>query len=58
MLAALGAGFDCASVAELAAVLDLGVARDRIIYAHPCKPPSQVGQRLPQLGTQGAKQKV
>lgn len=43
MLAALGAGFDCASEAELAAVLALGVPRERIIYAHPVKPPAQVG---------------
>ncbi|CAD6218275.1 unnamed protein product [Miscanthus lutarioriparius] len=32
-LAALGAGFDCASPAEMDAVLALGVTADRIIYA-------------------------
>ena len=41
MLAALGTGFDCASEAELAAVLAMGVPRERIIYAHPVKPPAQ-----------------
>ena len=40
-LASLGAGFDCASEAEVGAVLGLGVPPSRIIYAHPCKPPSQ-----------------
>ncbi|KAK9809050.1 hypothetical protein WJX72_008441 [[Myrmecia] bisecta] len=42
MLAALGAGFDCASEAECEAVLGLGVPKDRIIYAHPCKPPAHI----------------
>nr|XP_054772314.1 ornithine decarboxylase-like [Lytechinus pictus] len=37
MLAILGAGFDCASKAELQQVLDSGVQPNRIIYAHPCK---------------------
>jgi ornithine decarboxylase len=37
LLAALGAGFDCASKAELEAVLALGVPKDKIIFAHPCK---------------------
>lgn len=37
MLAALGAGFDCASMAEIKAVLKHGVAPERIIYANPCK---------------------
>ncbi len=41
MLAALGTGFDCASAAELAAVLALGVPAERVIYAHPVKPPAQ-----------------
>ncbi|KAL5212531.1 hypothetical protein ABZP36_023378 [Zizania latifolia] len=36
-LAGLGAGFDCASRAEMDAVLALGVAADRVIYANPCK---------------------
>jgi len=42
LLAALGCGFDCASKAELEAVLRLGVPRDRIIFAHPCKRPSDL----------------
>jgi diaminopimelate decarboxylase len=33
MLAALSAGFDCASVMELQAVQALGVAQERIIFA-------------------------
>ncbi|ONM26941.1 Ornithine decarboxylase [Zea mays] len=37
-LAALGAGFDCASRAEMEAVLALGVPPGRIVYANPCKP--------------------
>jgi ornithine decarboxylase len=37
LLASLGAGFDCASKAELEAVLSMGVPKDRIIFAHPCK---------------------
>jgi ornithine decarboxylase len=41
-LAALGAGFDCASEAELAAVMALGVGPERLVYAHPCKPPKQI----------------
>uniref|UniRef100_A0A0D9VG13 Orn/DAP/Arg decarboxylase 2 N-terminal domain-containing protein n=1 Tax=Leersia perrieri TaxID=77586 RepID=A0A0D9VG13_9ORYZ len=36
-LAGLGAGFDCASRAEMEAVLALGVAAERIVYANPCK---------------------
>ena len=42
MLAALGAGFDCASPNEIDAVLALGVLPERIIYAHPVKSPAQV----------------
>lgn len=42
LLAALGAGFDCASKAEIEAVLALGVARDRVIFAHPCKRPADL----------------
>jgi ornithine decarboxylase len=42
LLAALGAGFDCASKAELECVLALGVARERIIFAHPCKRASDI----------------
>lgn len=37
VLAKLGTNFDCASRAEIEAVLALGVAPDRIIYANPCK---------------------
>jgi ornithine decarboxylase len=37
LLAALGAGFDCASKAELEAAAALGVPKDRVIFAHPCK---------------------
>uniref|UniRef100_A0A0D3H9J9 ornithine decarboxylase n=1 Tax=Oryza barthii TaxID=65489 RepID=A0A0D3H9J9_9ORYZ len=37
-LAALGAGFDCASRAEIEAVLALGVRPATIVYANPCKP--------------------
>ncbi|KAF8759375.1 hypothetical protein HU200_010418 [Digitaria exilis] len=41
-LAALGAGFDCASRAEIEAVLSLGAGvvhpRRDIVYANPCKP--------------------
>jgi ornithine decarboxylase len=36
-LAELGAGFDCASRAEIEAVLALGVPPSSIIYANPCK---------------------
>jgi ornithine decarboxylase len=39
-LAALGAGFDCASRAEIEAVLALGVHPRGIVYANPCKPES------------------
>jgi diaminopimelate decarboxylase len=42
LLAALGAGFDCASEGEIDLVLSFGVPADKIIYAHPCKPPAQV----------------
>ncbi|XP_062199622.1 ornithine decarboxylase 1B, chloroplastic-like [Phragmites australis] len=36
-LVALGAGFDCASRAEIEAVLALGVQPRDIVYANPCK---------------------
>uniref|UniRef100_A0A0D9YSC8 ornithine decarboxylase n=1 Tax=Oryza glumipatula TaxID=40148 RepID=A0A0D9YSC8_9ORYZ len=36
-LAGLGAGFDCASRAEMEAVLALGVAADRVVYVNLCK---------------------
>jgi ornithine decarboxylase len=42
VLAALGAGFDCASQAEIEQVLAHGVHPSRIIYAHPVKPVKQV----------------
>lgn len=42
MLAAQGAGFDCASAAEIDLILGLGVPANRIIYAHPCKPLSHI----------------
>ena len=41
-LAALGAGFDCASKGEMAAVLALGVPPSDIIFAHPAKQPSHI----------------
>ena len=41
-LAVHGANFDCASRAEMQAVLDLGVPASRIVYANPCKQPSHV----------------
>ncbi|XP_013391343.1 ornithine decarboxylase isoform X2 [Lingula anatina] len=41
-IAALGAGFDCASNAEFQQVLHHGVGTDRIIYAHPCKDPQDI----------------
>ncbi|KXS94897.1 hypothetical protein AC578_1667 [Pseudocercospora eumusae] len=37
MLAKLGAGFDCASKAEIEQVVNMGLNPDRIIYAQPCK---------------------
>lgn len=36
-LAALEAGFDCASMGEIMKVLALGVSPDRIIFANPTK---------------------
>ena len=41
-LAALGAGFDCASKAEIAQVLALGVPCERVLFANPCKMQSHV----------------
>lgn len=43
-LGAAGAGFDCASLAEIRLVLSLGVQVERIVYAHPCKPPEQLAE--------------
>ncbi|KAF2720650.1 hypothetical protein K431DRAFT_320879 [Polychaeton citri CBS 116435] len=37
LLAALGAGFDCASKTEIDQVLAMGVDPSRVIYAQPCK---------------------
>ncbi|GBE90055.1 Ornithine decarboxylase [Sparassis crispa] len=37
LLAAVGAGFDCASIGEISRVLELGVDSSRIIFANPCK---------------------
>uniref|UniRef100_A0A8D0HIQ8 ornithine decarboxylase n=1 Tax=Sphenodon punctatus TaxID=8508 RepID=A0A8D0HIQ8_SPHPU len=41
-LAALGAGFDCASKTEIQLVQNTGVPPERIIYANPCKQVSQI----------------
>ncbi|KAF5182821.1 Ornithine decarboxylase [Thalictrum thalictroides] len=37
-LAMMGAGFDCASQAEIEAVMSIGVSPDRIVFASTCKP--------------------
>jgi len=42
LLAALGAGFDCASKEELQQVLRMGVSPKRIVYANPCKQNSHI----------------
>lgn len=42
LLARLGTGFDCASKAEIDAVLEQGVDPSRIIYAQPCKTKSYI----------------
>ena|ERR1700747_2994625 len=36
-LASLGVGFDVASKGEISMVTELGIKRDKIIYANPCK---------------------
>nr|QWQ66220.1 lysine decarboxylase 2 [Phlegmariurus tetrastichus] len=36
-LAALGAGFDCASKSEVEQIISMGVSAQRIIFANPCK---------------------
>ncbi|GMI65235.1 meso-diaminopimelate decarboxylase 2 [Hibiscus trionum] len=41
-MAALGTGFDCASLAEIETVLSLGVSPDRIVFANTCKPESHI----------------
>lgn len=42
LLSFLGAGFDCASKAEIQSVLDIGVSPQRIIFANPCKQASNI----------------
>lgn len=42
LLAALGTGFDCASMNEINMVAELGVNPNRVIFANPCKPTSFV----------------
>jgi diaminopimelate decarboxylase len=42
LLASLGTGFDCASKGEVEAVLKLGVPASRVVFAHPCKRPSDI----------------
>lgn len=42
VLAASGACFDCASEAEITAVLGCGVGPERIIFANACKRPSDI----------------
>ncbi|GLC37285.1 Mitochondrial 2-oxoadipate and 2-oxoglutarate transporter [Pleodorina starrii] len=42
LLVAMGAGFDCASKGELEMMLRMGVPQSRIIFAHPCKRPSDI----------------
>lgn len=42
VLAAAGACFDCASEAEIAAVLGCGVGAEHIIFANACKRPSDI----------------
>ena len=48
-LAALGAGFDCASRSELEAVLALGVSPSRMVFANPVKFPRDL-QLVQDLG--------
>ncbi|KAG0057194.1 hypothetical protein BGZ90_005392, partial [Linnemannia elongata] len=42
LLAALGAGFDCASMSEIRMMIELGVNPDKIVHANPCKETTQV----------------
>ncbi|GME52988.1 ornithine decarboxylase [Neofusicoccum parvum] len=37
LLAALGTGFDCASIGEIRTILAMGIDPSRIIFAHTCK---------------------
>ncbi|XVE94481.1 hypothetical protein REPUB_Repub02eG0012700 [Reevesia pubescens] len=41
-MAALGSNFDCASRAEIEAILALGVSPDQIVFANPCKAESHI----------------
>lgn len=41
-LSRLGAGFDCASLAEIELVLSLGIPETDILYANPCKRPGDI----------------
>jgi ornithine decarboxylase len=45
-LVSLKTGFDCASLVEMQTMLGLGVDPAKLIYAHPCKPPSHVRYAL------------
>lgn len=42
MLHECGAGFDCATAAEIDLVLSLGAQPNQIVYSHPCKPRSHM----------------
>ncbi|TMW89076.1 hypothetical protein EJD97_017690 [Solanum chilense] len=42
MLSAMGSNFDCASRAEIEYVLSHGISPDRIVFANPCKPESDI----------------
>lgn len=42
ILSAMGSNFDCASRAEIEYVLALGISPDRIVFANPCKPESDI----------------
>ena len=52
LLAALGAGFDCASKAEIEQVLEMGIDPSRIIFAQPCK----ISSHLKYASKNGVKQ--
>lgn len=40
LLADMDVNFDCASLAEIEQVLDMGIHPSRVVFAHPCKAPS------------------
>ncbi|CAJ0582193.1 unnamed protein product, partial [Mesorhabditis spiculigera] len=46
VLAGMGVNFDCASRGEIEQVLSLGVSPDRIIFANPAKPASDIQRAL------------